>query len=90
MVTDTISDVLTRIRNANMVRHRVVQIPATRISKAIVEILKIEGFIKNFENYNGYLLVSLKYSGKLRKPVICSTSSYSISGKINCSFKPKV
>ena len=74
MVTDTISDMLTRIRNANMVKHQIVQIPATKMSLAIAEILKEEGFIEDFENYKennfNYLLLSLKYIGKSRKPVI--------------------
>jgi small subunit ribosomal protein S8 len=74
MVNDTISDMLTRIRNANMVKHQIVQIPASKMSLAIAKILEEEGFIKNFENYteNGkkYLLISLKYIGKSRKPVI--------------------
>jgi len=39
MVTDTISDMLTRIRNANMIKHQIVQIPATKMSKAITNIL---------------------------------------------------
>ena len=74
MVTDTISDMLTRIRNANMVKHQIVQIPATKMSLAIAEILKTEGFIEDFESYTEnekkYLLISLKYIGKSRKPVI--------------------
>ena len=82
MVTDTISDMLTRIRNANMVKHQIVQIPATKMSLAIAEILKTEGFIEDFESYTDksqrklrenekkYLLISLKYIGKSRKPVI--------------------
>ena len=74
MVTDTISDMLTRIRNANMVKHQIVQIPMTKMSKAIAAILKEEGFIENFEIYNeavnSYILISLKYKGQLREPVI--------------------
>ena len=74
MVNDTISDMLTRIRNANMVKHQIVQIPVTKMSVAIANILKEEGFIDDFENYQEekreYLLLSLKYTGKLRKPVI--------------------
>ena len=74
MVTDTISDMLTRIRNANMVKHQIVEIPSTKMSKAIAGILKEEGFIENFEIYTeknfSYLLISLKYKGKLREPVI--------------------
>lgn len=48
MVTDTISDMLTRIRNANMVKHQIVQIPSTKMSLAITAILKEEGFIEDF------------------------------------------
>jgi small subunit ribosomal protein S8 len=51
MVTDTISDMLTRIRNANMVKHQIVQIPSTKMSLAISKILKEEGFIEDFESY---------------------------------------
>ena len=46
MVNDTISDMLTRIRNANMVKHQIVQIPATKMSLAITKILKEEGLLK--------------------------------------------
>ena len=48
MVTDTISDMLTRIRNANMVKHQIVQVPTTKMSAAISAILKEEGFTRNF------------------------------------------
>lgn len=84
MVTDTISDMLTRIRNANMVKHQIVQIPATKMSLAITQILKEEGFIEDFENYEEnqkkYLLISLKYMGKERKPVICKIERISKPG----------
>mgnify|MGYP001555798273 FL=1 len=74
MVNDTISDMLTRIRNATMVKHQIVQIPATRMSLAIAKILKEEGFIQEFESYSednkNYLLISLKYTGKSRQSVI--------------------
>ena len=84
MVTDTISDMLTRIRNAHMVKHQIVQIPATKMSLAIAEILKEEGFIEGFENYSederNYLLISLRYIGKSRKPVICKLERVSKPG----------
>jgi small subunit ribosomal protein S8 len=84
VVTDTISDMLTRIRNANMVKHQIVQIPATKMSLAIAEILKTEGFIEDFESYTEnekkYLLISLKYIGKSRKPVICKIERVSKPG----------
>jgi small subunit ribosomal protein S8 len=84
VVTDNISDMLTRIRNANMVKHQIVQIPTTKMSLAIANILKEEGFIEDFENYEEnklkYLLLSLKYSGKSRKPVICTIKRISKPG----------
>lgn len=84
MINDTISDMLTRIRNANMVKHQIVQIPCTKMSLAIAEILKEEGYIENSESYTEtgrkYLLLSLKYSGKLRKPVICKIERISKPG----------
>ena len=58
MVTDTISDILTRIRNANMVRHQIVLVPTSKMSLAIAKILKDEGFIENFENYTCLLYTS--------------------------------
>jgi len=74
VVTDTISDMLTRIRNATMVKHQIVQIPVTKMSIAIANILKEEGFIVDFEDYQEdnkkFLLLFLKYSGKSRKSVI--------------------
>nr|WPV72540.1 ribosomal protein S8 [Navicula sp.]WPV72698.1 ribosomal protein S8 [Navicula sp.] len=75
---------LTRIRNANMVRHQIVQIPSTKISLAITNILKEEGYIEDFESYSEknikYLLLSLKYIGKSRNPVICKIQRISKPG----------
>ncbi len=97
MVTDTISDMLTRIRNANQVKHQIVQIPATKMSLAIAEILKDEGFIKDFEIYSEgffkYLLLSLKYKGKSREPIISKIERISKPGsRVYTSAKklPKV
>jgi small subunit ribosomal protein S8 len=84
VVTDTISDMLTRIRNATMVKHQIVQIPATKMSLAIASILKEEGFIEDFESYTEnkfkYLLISLKYIGKSRQPVISKIKRISKPG----------
>ena len=84
MVNDTISDMLTRIRNANMVKHQIVQIPSTRMSIAIAKILKQEGFIEDFESYSEnnkkYLLISLKYIGKSRQSVISTIKRISKPG----------
>jgi|TARA_B110000046_G_C12907535_1_gene361396 small subunit ribosomal protein S8 len=74
MVNDTISDLLTRIRNANNAKHHLVQVLSTKVTKNIVAILKEEGFIDDFEyittDRNPYILISLKYVGKQKKPVI--------------------
>ncbi len=84
MGNDTISDILTRIRNANMVKHQIVQIPSTKMSIAIAEILKEEGFIEDFESYSEnnkkYLLISLKYFGKSRQSVISKIKRISKPG----------
>jgi small subunit ribosomal protein S8 len=74
MSTDTIADMLTRIRNANLAKHQIVQIPSTKITRNIAQVLFAEGLIESFEELkNGLkssLLLSLKYNGKERKPVI--------------------
>lgn len=97
MVTDTISDMLTRIRNANMVKHQIVQIPSTNMALAITNILKEEGYIEDFESYQEsnkkYLLLSLKYTGKSRNPVISKIERVSKPGlRVYSSSKklPKV
>lgn len=65
VMTDPIADYLTRIRNANMARHDSVEIPASNIKKSISEILKREGFIRDYEvaddNKQGVIKVFLKY-----------------------------
>lgn len=65
VMTDPIADLLTRIRNANMVRHETLEVPASNIKKEIAEILKKEGFIRDVEfiedNKQGILRIFLKY-----------------------------
>ena len=97
MVTDTISDMLTRIRNATLVKHQIVQIPKTKMVLAITLILKNEGFIKDFKEYTegsfNYLLIFLKYKGKRRQPVISKIKRISTSGSrvyANSKNLPKV
>ena len=64
-ITDPIADMLTRVRNANMVRHDKLEFPASNIKKEIAEILKSEGFVKNVEfiedDKQGIIRVFLKY-----------------------------
>lgn len=65
VMTDPIADMLTRIRNANMVRHEKVEIPASNLKKEIARILKEEGFIRDAEfiddNKQGMIRLFLKY-----------------------------
>jgi small subunit ribosomal protein S8 len=65
VMTDPIADMLTRIRNANMVRHESVELPASRIKREIADILKREGFIRDAEyiedTKQGILRIFLKY-----------------------------
>ncbi len=73
VMTDPIADMLTRIRNANMVRHESVELPASRIKREIAEILKREGFIRDAEyiedNKQGILRIFLKYGSNNEKVI---------------------
>lgn len=64
-MTDPIADMLTRIRNANMVRHANVEIPASNMKKTIAQILSDEGFIKSYEvtedGKQGTIKITMKY-----------------------------
>ena len=72
-ITDAIADLLTRIRNANTAKHDTVEVPASNIKKAIVQILLDEGYIKSFtvvdDGKQGVITVVLKY-GANKTPVI--------------------
>ena len=65
VMTDPIADMLTRIRNANMARHEKLEFPASNMKKEIADILKREGFIRDYEviedNKQGVLRIFLKY-----------------------------
>ena len=84
MTNDTVSDMLTRIRNANNTKHHLVQVPATKMTRNSVAILKEEGFIEDFEflteNSKNSILISLKYAGKKRQPVITTLKRVSKPG----------
>ena len=70
MVTDPIADMLTRIRNANVMRYKEVEVPASKIKIEIARILKEEGFISDYKvkknNIQDNIVLYLKYSGKER------------------------
>lgn len=71
VMTDPIADMLTRIRNANSVYHDKVEIPASKIKQSIADILKLEGFVKDYETITddkqGVLRVTLKYGANREK-----------------------
>ncbi|MEW6448296.1 MAG: 30S ribosomal protein S8 [Bacillota bacterium] len=83
VMTDPIADFLTRIRNANMIYHSTVEIPASRLKKSLASILKEEGFIKDYEiiedGKQGILRIYLKY-GANRERVITGLKRISKPG----------
>ena len=70
MVTDPIADMLTRIRNANAMRYKEVEIPSSKVKVEIAKILKNEGFINDYKikknNVQDVIILSLKYNNKER------------------------
>lgn len=72
-ITDPVADMLTRIRNANTAKHDTVDIPNSKMKKAIAEILLEEGFIKNFQiiddGTQGIIRVTLKYNAGKEKVI---------------------
>jgi small subunit ribosomal protein S8 len=85
MAIDTISDMLTRIRNANLAKHTIVRVPSTKITRNVADLLLNEGFIKSFEELkNGpksFLFLLLKYTGTKRDPVITKIKRISKPGR---------
>ena len=95
-ITDTIADMLTRIRNANAAKHASVDIPASNMKKQIAQILLDEGYIKNFkvidDNKQGIIRVTLKYTDN-KAQVITGLRRVSKPGLriySNCKDMPKV
>ncbi|WP_112179304.1 MULTISPECIES: 30S ribosomal protein S8 [Paraliobacillus] len=73
VMTDPIADMLTRIRNANMVRHEKLELPASKLKKDIADILKREGFVRDYEyiedSKQGVLRIFLKYSNSEQRVI---------------------
>ena len=95
-ITDTIADMLTRIRNASSAKHETVDIPASNMKKAIAQILVDEGFVKNFQviddGKQGMIRMTLKY-GENKAPVITGlrrVSNHGLRIYSNCEDMPKV
>jgi len=84
MVTDPVADLLTRIRNGSLAEHEKVDIPSSKLKVRLAEILKEEGFIKNFRlieaKHQGVLRVYLKY-GPGQERVISGLRRVSKPGK---------
>lgn len=74
MYTDPIADYLTRIRNANNARHRIVEIPASKLKKEITKILFDQGFILSYKfeegTVQGTIKIALKYDKVTKEPII--------------------
>jgi small subunit ribosomal protein S8 len=81
---DTISDMLTRIRNANLARHQTTDVPSTKMTRSIAKVLRDEGFINDFsereEGTKRVLVISLKYRGRNRRPIITALNRISKPG----------
>ncbi len=84
MVTDPIADFLTRIRNAQMARHRIVEIPASNVKKRMTEILYEKGYIMKYkfedDNKQGLIKIALKYDAQTKEPAIKSLERISRPG----------
>ncbi|MDE3248635.1 MAG: 30S ribosomal protein S8 [Bacteroidota bacterium] len=74
MVTDPIADYLTRIRNAQMANHRIVEIPASNLKKRLTEILYEKGYILKYkfedDSKQGIIKIALKYDPTTKEPAI--------------------
>ena len=97
MVTDPIADYLTRIRNANSARHRVVEIPASNLKKQITKILFDQGYILSYkfedDNLQGVIKIALKYDNVTKEPVIKKLQRVSKPGMrkyVNADTLPRV
>ena len=95
-ITDSIADMLTRIRNANSAKHDTVQIPASNMKKAIAQILVDEGYVRGFkvidDGKQGMIEIALKY-GPNKSQVITGLRRVSKPGLriyTNCEEMPKV
>ncbi len=84
MVTDPIADFLTRVRNAQMARHRIVEIPASNVKKRITEILYEKGYIMKYkfedDSKQGLIKIALKYDPQSKEPAIKSLERISRPG----------
>lgn len=81
MGNDTIANMITSVRNANLAKIKTVRVPATNTTRDIAKILLREGFIEDFvDNQKNFLILNLKYQGKKKKAYITTLRRISKSG----------
>ena len=84
MITDPIADFLTRVRNAVNAKHRIVEVPASKVKKAITKILFEKGYILNYkfeeEGPQGTIKIALKYHPVTKQPAIMNIDRVSRPG----------
>ncbi len=98
LVTDPIADYLTRIRNAQLAGHRIVEIPSSKMKKRLTEILYDQGYILKYkfaedEGFQGVIKIALKYDRASKKPVIRKLIRVSKPGLrkyVSCTELPRV
>lgn len=95
-ITDTIADILTRVRNANTAKHATVDVPASNMKKAITQILVDEGYVKSYQiiedGKQGIIRITLKY-GENKSQIITGLRRVSKPGLriySSCEDMPKV
>ena len=84
MHSDPLADFLTRIRNAQMAQHKVVEVPASNLKKEVTKILFDQGYILNYKFFDakpqGIIKIALRYDSKTRKPAITEVKRFSKPG----------
>jgi small subunit ribosomal protein S8 len=84
MHSDPLADLLTRIRNAQMAQHKVVEVPASNLKKEVTKILFDQGFILNYKFVDakpqGIIKIALRYDDKSRRPAITEVKRFSKPG----------
>ncbi|HIN41496.1 MAG TPA: 30S ribosomal protein S8 [Flavobacteriales bacterium] len=84
MHSDPLADLLTRIRNAQMAQHKVVNVPSSNLKKEVTKILFDQGYILNYkfveEKPQGTIKIALRYDSKTRRPAITELKRFSKPG----------
>lgn len=81
MVTDTISDFLTRIRNATLVKSQRVSVPYTKSNMEITKLFQLEGFIESYQTQDTEIIIKLKYKGREQRSCITNVKRLSKPGR---------